>query len=49
MWKVQTMGATATATISKSLRKCLSDVPVGHRFKEIQKTALLGSAHTLLM
>jgi hypothetical protein len=51
MWKVQTkclpvtMGATGT--ISKSLRKCLSVVPVEHRFKEINKTALLGSAHML--
>ena len=33
--------------ISKSLRKYLSNIPVKREIKEIQKTALLGSAHIL--
>jgi hypothetical protein len=36
-----------TRTISKSLRKYLSSIPVKHEIKEIQKTAVLGSAHVL--
>ena len=35
----------ATRTISKSLREYLSNMPGKHEIKEIQKTALLGSAH----
>jgi hypothetical protein len=51
MWKVKTkvipvtMGATGT--ISKSLRKYLCNIPLKHEIKEIQKTAVLGSAHIL--
>jgi len=37
----------ATVTISKSLRKYASDIPGKHDFKEIQKTAILGTAHIL--
>ena len=37
----------ATGTISKSLRKYASDIPGKHDFKEIQKTAILGTAHIL--
>ena len=37
----------ATGTISKSFRKYLSNVPGIHEIKEIQKTAILGAAHTL--
>jgi hypothetical protein len=37
----------ATATISKSLRKYLSSIPGKHDMKELQKTAILGTAHIL--
>ena len=36
-----------TGTISKSLRKYVNDVPGNHDVKEIQKTAILGTAHIL--
>jgi hypothetical protein len=37
----------ATGTISKSLRKYLSSIPGKHDIKELQKTAILGTAHIL--
>jgi hypothetical protein len=37
----------ATGTISKSFRKYLSNTPGKHEIKELQKTAILGTAHTL--
>jgi hypothetical protein len=37
----------ATGTISKSFRKYLSSIPGKHEVKELQKTAVLGTAHTL--
>jgi hypothetical protein len=37
----------ANGTISKSFRKYLSSVPGKHGMKELQKTAILGTAHTL--
>jgi hypothetical protein len=37
----------ATGTISKSFRKYLSSVPGKHDIKELQKTAVLGTAHIL--
>jgi hypothetical protein len=37
----------ATGTISKSFRKYLSDVQGNHEVKELQKTAILGTAHIL--
>jgi hypothetical protein len=37
----------ATGTISKSFRKYLSSIPGKHDIKELQKTAILGTAHTL--
>ena len=36
-----------TATIPKSLRQCLSNVPRKHEIKELQKTDILGTAHIL--
>jgi len=36
-----------TGTISKSFRKYVSDIPGNHDVKELQKTALLGTAHIL--
>jgi hypothetical protein len=37
----------ATGTISKSFRKYLSSIPGKHDIKELQKTAILGTAHIL--
>ena len=37
----------ATGTISKSLRKYVSNIPENHEVKELQKTAILGAAHIL--
>ena len=37
----------ATGTISKSFRKYVSYLPGKHEVKEIQKTAILGTAHIL--
>jgi hypothetical protein len=51
MWNVKTKVTPviigATGTISKSLRKYLSSTPGKHDIKELQKTAILGTAHTL--
>jgi hypothetical protein len=51
MWNVKTnvipVIIGATGTISKSFRKYLSNVPGKHEVKELQKTAILGTAHTL--
>jgi len=37
----------ATGTISKSFRKYVSNIPGNHDVKELQKTAILGTAHIL--
>jgi hypothetical protein len=37
----------ATGTISKSFRKYLSSKPGKHDIKELEKTAILGTAHIL--
>ena len=37
----------ATGTISKSFRKYASNIPGKHEVKELQKTAILGTAHIL--
>ena len=37
----------ATGTISKLFRKHLSNIPGKHEVKELQKTAILGTAHIL--
>jgi hypothetical protein len=51
MWNVKTKVTPviigATGTISKSFRKYLSSIPGKHDIKELQKTAILGTAHTL--
>ena len=36
-----------TGTTSKSLRKYISNIPGNHEVKELQKTAILGTAHIL--
>jgi hypothetical protein len=51
MWNVKaeviqvTIGATGT--ISKSLRQYLFNIPGKYEIKELQKTAILGTAHKL--
>jgi hypothetical protein len=37
----------ATETISKSFRKYVSNIPGNHDVRELQKTAILGTAHIL--
>ena len=37
----------ATGTISKSLRKYVSDIAGKHDVKELEKTAIFGTAHIL--
>ena len=51
MWNVKTKAIQvmigATGTVSKSFRKYVSNIPGKHEVKELQKTAILGTAHTL--
>jgi hypothetical protein len=51
MWNVKTKVMPViigpTGTISKSFRKYLSSIPGKHDIKELQKTAILGTAHIL--
>jgi hypothetical protein len=37
----------ATGTISKSFRKYVSKIPGKHEIKQLQKTAILGTAHII--
>jgi hypothetical protein len=37
----------ATGTISKSFRKYVSNIPGNHDVRELQKTAILDTAHIL--
>ena len=37
----------ATGAISKSFRKYVSNIPGHHEVKELQSTAILGTAHIL--
>jgi hypothetical protein len=50
-WNVKTKVISviigATGTISKTFRKYVSNVPGNHEIKELQKTAVLGTAHIL--
>jgi hypothetical protein len=50
-WNVKTrvipVRIGATGTISKSFRKCVSNIPGNHEVRELQKTAILGTAHIL--
>jgi len=45
--KVISVITGATGTISKSLRQYLSNIPGENEIKELQKTAILGTEHTL--
>ena len=48
MWKVKTRVIPViigvTGTISKSLKKYISNIPGNHEVKELQKTAILGTS-----
>jgi hypothetical protein len=45
--EIQRMWTVKTGTISKSFRKNVSSIPRNPEVKELQKTAILGIAHTL--
>ena len=51
MWNVKTkvnpVIIGATGTITNSFRKYVSNIPGNHEVKELQKTAILGTAHIL--
>ena len=48
MWNVKIpVIIGTTGTISKSLRKYVSNIAGKHEVKELQKTAILGIAHIL--
>jgi len=51
MWNVKTkmipVIIRATGTISKSFRKYVSNIPGKHEVTELQKTAILRTAHML--
>ena len=51
MWNVKTKVIPviigATGTISKTFREYVSNIPGKHEVKELQKTAILGTAHIL--
>jgi len=51
MWNVKTklipVIIGANGTISKSLRKYVSNISGNHEVKELQETAILGTAHIL--
>jgi len=51
MWNVNTkvipVIIEVTGTISKSFRKYVSNIPGKHEVKELQNTAILGTAHIL--
>jgi len=51
MWNVKTkvipVIVGATGTISKLFRKYVSNIPGKHEVKELQKTAIFGTAHIL--
>jgi hypothetical protein len=51
MWNVNTRVIPViigvTGTILKSLRKYVSTIPGHHEVEELQKTAILGTAHIL--
>ena len=51
MWSLKTKVIPviigATGTISKTFRKYVSNIPGKHEVKELQKTAILGTAHII--
>ena len=51
MWNIKTKVIPviigATGTVSESCRKYVNNIPGKHEVKELQKTAILGTAHIL--
>ena len=51
MWNVKTKVIPviigATGTVSKTFSKYVSNIPGNHEVKELQNTAILGTAHTI--
>jgi hypothetical protein len=51
MWNIKTkvipVITGVTGTISKSFRKYVSNIPGNYEVMELQKTAILGTAHIL--
>jgi hypothetical protein len=51
MWNVENQGKTCNNIgdwdHSKSFREYVSNIPENHEFKELQKTAMFGTAHIL--
>jgi len=51
MWNAKTKVTPviigATGTVSKLFRKYVSNIPGKHEVKELQKTAILGTAHII--
>jgi hypothetical protein len=51
MWNVKARAIPViigvTGTISQSFRKYVSNIPGNHDVRELQKTAILGTAHVL--
>jgi hypothetical protein len=47
MWNVKSKVIPVIGTISKSFTKYVSNIPGNHEVKELQKTAILGTAHIL--
>jgi hypothetical protein len=51
MWNVKTRVIPviigATGTVSKSFRKYVSNIPGNHEVRELQKIAILSTAHIL--
>ena len=51
MWNIKTKVIPViireTGTISKTFRKYVSNIPGNHEVKELEKTAILGTAHIL--
>jgi hypothetical protein len=51
MWNVKSkvipIIMDATGTISKSFIKYVSNIPGNHEVKELEKTAIMGTAHIL--
>jgi hypothetical protein len=51
MWNVKTtvmpVITRATGTVTESFKKYLRNIPGKQEIKELQKTAILGTAHTL--
>jgi hypothetical protein len=51
MWNIKTrvipIITGATGTISKSVRKYVSNIPGNNEVREIQKKAILGTAHII--